>query len=111
MSVRFSAALLILLPACASCLASPVGVLVGPFAGQVLAQQRQEAQQAQHKADVRKPEPGANAACRPERAEKTAAPGNATKPRCEMPADEAVAVRNRTDLDPLPEPDKPRTSD
>ena len=108
MTVRFPAALLILLPAGASCLAAPVGVLAGPFAGPVLAQQRQE---AQHKADGRKPEPGANATCQAGRAAKIASPRDAAKPRCAMPGDEAVAIRNRTDVDPLPEPDKQRTAD
>jgi hypothetical protein len=110
MPARHAAVLLsLLLSACASCLASPVGVLVGPFAGQVLAQQRQEA--AQDKAAERKPDQAVNAMCQPEREGKGGVtPGNASKARCEMPLDNAIAVRTRGDLDPLPEPDKKSTA-
>jgi hypothetical protein len=108
MTFRLAAALLILLPAGAGCLASPVGVLVGPFAGQVLAQQRQE---ARDKAADRKPGPAAEATCQPGRGDKRAAQGAAAKAHCDATADELVAVRNRADLDPLPDPDRKRTAD
>jgi hypothetical protein len=109
MSARHAAVLMsLLLPACASCLASPIGVLVGPFAGQVLAQQRQVA--AQGKTAERKPDQLAGAPCQPDRDAKRLAPATAAKAQCEMPVDEAVAARTRADLDPLPEPDKKSTA-
>jgi hypothetical protein len=105
MSVRIAAALLFLLPA-ASCLASPIGVLAGPFAGQVLAQQRQ---QATHESTAAaKPDQGAHALCQPEGESKREAPAGASRPRGEMPADETVAVRNHCEPDVLPQPDKKR---
>jgi hypothetical protein len=105
MSVRIAAALLILLPACASSLASPIGVLAGPFAAQILSQQ----QQATHDTTAAKQDQGARAVCQPEGETKREAPAGAGRPRGEMPNDETVAARNHCESDVLPPPDKKRS--
>jgi hypothetical protein len=106
MPVRIAAALLILLPACASSLASPIGVLAGPFAAQILSQQ----QQATHDATAApKQDQGARVVCQPADETKREAPAGAGRPRGEMPNDETVATRNHCESDVLPQPDKKRS--
>jgi hypothetical protein len=108
MSVRLAAVLIALLPASAGCLASPIGVLVGPFAGQVLAQQRQEA--AQGKATGQELDAAPTVVCQPEREAKPASSATAARHQCDIPAEDIVAERGHAELDPLPEPGKKSTA-
>ena len=101
MTLRHALALLILMPVCASGLASPIGALTGPFAVHVLAQQREVA--AQDNAAPQKPDQ-ADATGQRERETKRGVSDTAGKPHCQTAVIEELVLRSRGSLDPLPEP-------